>query len=120
MCKAYCRCTLFSVVIILEIIVLKLHVHVYLLQLDIANVVPRPTTPPNAIATRDIIQQHRESPVKIIPEGEASGASGVGLGGGDGESAVKLNTDHLSASQQAVMNTLEQAGVVSWEGRGNW
>lgn len=75
--------------------------------------VPRPTTPPNAIATNGIIQQHRESPVKIIPEGGASGASGAGLGDGDGEAAIKLNTDHLTASQQVVVNTLEQSGVVS-------
>ena len=88
-------------------------------QLDIANVVPRPTTPPNAIATNDIIQQHRESPVKIIPEGGASGASGAGLGGADGEAAIKLNTDHLTASQQVVVNTLEQSGVVSVIGKGS-
>ena len=81
--------------------------------------VPRLTTPPNAIATNDIIQQHHESPVKIIPEGEASGATGAGLGG-EGETAIKLNTDHLTASQQAVVNTLEQAGVVSKEvGKGS-
>lgn len=76
--------------------------------------VPRPTTPPNVIATNDIIQQHRESPVKIIPEGGASGATGAGVGAeGEGEAAIKLNTEHLTASQQAVVNTLEQAGVVS-------
>ena len=80
--------------------------------------VPRPTTPPSAIATNE---QHRESPVKIIPEGGASEASGgAGLGGGEEEPAIKLNTDHLSASQQAVVNTLEQAGVVSGEiGKGS-
>ena len=77
----------------------------------------RATTPPDVVATNDVIQQHRESPVKIIPEGEASvAAGGAGLGDGEGETAIKLNTDNLSASQQAVVMTLEEAGVVSMYG----
>ena len=47
----------------------------------------------------------------IIPGGGASGATGTGEGGGD--EVISLNTEHLTPSQQAVMATMEEAGVVS-------
>ena len=77
-------------------------------QLDIANVVSQTSS-----GTGEVQQQ--SSPVKsdvaasvIIP-----GTSGA-AGGGD--EVIPLNRDNLTPTQQAVVTTMEEAGVVSVRG----
>lgn len=81
-------------------------------QLDISSVVPSESTPPLASDTSVSAQQH-SSPAEtsdsaaLLPgEPGPSGASG----GGDG--ALAISSDQLSSTQQAMVATMEAAGVV--------
>ena len=76
---------------------------------------PQSNTPPIVVETRDIHQQ-QPSPVKVEGGASVVMAAHSGAAGGVDE-VLPLKTEQLTATQQAVVSSMEAAGVVSWRDR---